>query len=43
MPQLIQESIARLNSHGVHELHLWVTRGNPAVRLYQRLGFDVVA
>jgi len=41
--RLIEESIARLNSNGVHELHLAVTRGNPAVRLYQRLGFDVVA
>ena len=41
--RLIEESIARLDSNGVHELHLAVTPGNPAVRLYQRLGFEVVA
>jgi ribosomal protein S18 acetylase RimI-like enzyme len=41
--RLIEESIARLDSNGVHELHLAVTRGNPAARLYQRLGFEVVA
>ena len=41
--RLIEESIARLDSNGVHELHLAVSRGNPAARLYQRLGFLIVA
>ncbi len=41
--RLIEESIARLASSGVNELHLAVVRGNPAFGLYQRLGFQVVA
>jgi GNAT superfamily N-acetyltransferase len=40
--RLIEESIARLGSAGIGELHLAVTRGNPATRLYERLGFQVV-
>jgi GNAT superfamily N-acetyltransferase len=40
--RLIEESIARLDSAGVSELHLAVTRGNPATRLYERLGFRTV-
>ena len=40
---LIQESIARLASLGVSEIHLAVTRGNPAQRLYERIGFRIVA
>jgi GNAT superfamily N-acetyltransferase len=40
--RLIEESIQRLDAVGVKELHLAVTRGNPAIRLYQRLGFQVV-
>lgn len=40
---LIQESIARLASLGVSEVHLAVTRGNPAQRLYERIGFRIVA
>jgi GNAT superfamily N-acetyltransferase len=39
---LIEESIRRLDAAGVKELHLAVTRGNPAFALYQRLGFEVV-
>lgn len=39
---LIEESIHRLDVAGVKELHLAVTRGNPAADLYQRLGFAVV-
>jgi GNAT superfamily N-acetyltransferase len=39
---LIGESIRRLDAIGVKELHLAVTRGNPAFALYQRLGFEVV-
>ena len=39
---LIEESIHRLDATGVKELHLAVTRGNPAFGLYQRLGFEVV-
>jgi len=39
---LIEESIRRLDAIGVKELHLVVTRGNPAFALYQRLGFEVV-
>jgi GNAT superfamily N-acetyltransferase len=40
--RLIEESIHRLDAIGVKELHLAVTRGNPARALYQRLGFEVV-
>lgn len=40
--RLIGESIRRLDGIGVKELHLAVTRGNPAFALYQRLGFEVV-
>ncbi len=40
--RLIEESIQRLDAIGVKELHLAVTRGNPAFTLYQRLGFEVV-
>jgi ribosomal protein S18 acetylase RimI-like enzyme len=39
--RLIEESIRRLDACGVKELHLAVTRGNPAFALYQRLGFEV--
>jgi GNAT superfamily N-acetyltransferase len=39
---LIQESIARLSLLGVSEVHLAVTRGNPAQQLYERIGFRVV-
>lgn len=39
---LIEESIRCLDAVGVKELHLAVTRGNPAFALYQRLGFEVV-
>jgi ribosomal protein S18 acetylase RimI-like enzyme len=39
---LIEESMRRLDAIGVKELHLAVTRGNPAFALYQRLGFEVV-
>ena len=41
--RLIEESIARLASSGVNELHLAVVRDNPAFGLYQRLRFQVVA
>jgi GNAT superfamily N-acetyltransferase len=40
--RLIEESIHRLDGAGVKELHLAVTRGNPAFALYQRLGFEVL-
>jgi GNAT superfamily N-acetyltransferase len=40
--RLIEESIARLDSAGITELHLAVTRGNPATRLYEQLGFRVI-
>jgi ribosomal protein S18 acetylase RimI-like enzyme len=40
--RLIEESIARLDSAGISELHLAVTRDNPATRLYERLGFRAV-
>ncbi|HUY46539.1 MAG TPA: GNAT family N-acetyltransferase [Streptosporangiaceae bacterium] len=40
--RLIQESIHRLDGIGVKELHLAVTRGNPAFALYHRLGFKVL-
>lgn len=40
---LIHESITRLASLGVSEVHLAVTRGNPAQDLYERFGFRVVA
>jgi len=36
---LIGESVRRLDSAGIKELHLYVTRGNRAERLYRRLGF----
>ena len=39
---LIEESMRRLDAIGVKELHLAVTRANPAFALYQRLGFEVV-
>jgi GNAT superfamily N-acetyltransferase len=38
----IEETILRLDTAGVKELHLTVTRSNPAVALYRRLGFAVV-
>jgi ribosomal protein S18 acetylase RimI-like enzyme len=40
--RLIEESILRLGATGLTELHLAVTRGNPAIALYQRLGFQIV-
>lgn len=40
---LIRESVCRLAALGITELHLAVTRGNPAQRLYERLGFREVA
>lgn len=40
--RLIEESIHHLEAIGRHELHLVVTRGNPAFTLYQRLGFEVI-
>ena len=40
--RLIEESIRRLDAIGAKELHLAVTRGNPAFALYQRLGFEVL-
>jgi predicted N-acetyltransferase YhbS len=39
---LIEECIRGLHGLGVRELHLAVTRGNPAYHLYRRLGFEVV-
>jgi len=39
---LIEDSMRRLDGIGVKELHLAVTRGNPAMALYQRLGFTVI-
>jgi GNAT superfamily N-acetyltransferase len=39
---LIGESIAALAGLKVRELHLAVTRGNPAQHLYERLGFRTV-
>lgn len=40
--QLIQECIRRLHAMGIRELHLAVTKGNPALSLYRRLGFEIV-
>jgi predicted N-acetyltransferase YhbS len=40
--RLIEGSIRGLHGLGVRELHLAVTRGNPAYHLYRRLGFEVV-
>lgn len=40
--RLIEESVARLDAQGLRELHLAVTRDNPAIRLYQRLGFQII-
>lgn len=39
---LIEDSMHRLDLIGVKELHLAVTRGNPAMALYQRVGFTMV-
>jgi GNAT superfamily N-acetyltransferase len=39
---LIRECLTRLDALGESELHLAVTRGNPAQRLYERIGFLVV-
>lgn len=39
---LILESVSRLGALGASELHLAVTQGNPAQRLYERLGFRIV-
>jgi GNAT superfamily N-acetyltransferase len=39
---LIEDSMRRLDGIGIKELHLAVTRGNPAMALYQQLGFTVV-
>ena len=39
---LIRESLTRLDALGESELHLAVTRGSPAQRLYERIGFAVV-
>lgn len=40
---LIEESIRRLDAAEVKELHLAVVRTNPALVLYQRLGFVTVS
>jgi ribosomal protein S18 acetylase RimI-like enzyme len=39
---LIRESVARLAAMGESEVHLAVTRGNLAQRLYERIGFCVI-
>ncbi|HVU60212.1 MAG TPA: GNAT family N-acetyltransferase [Mycobacteriales bacterium] len=39
---LIRLSVSRLADLGESELHLAVTRGNPALALYERIGFRVV-
>jgi GNAT superfamily N-acetyltransferase len=39
---LIENAIWRLDLAGITELHLAVSPTNPARRLYQRLGFEVV-
>jgi GNAT superfamily N-acetyltransferase len=39
---LIRECLTRLDALGESELHLAVTGGNPAQRLYERIGFSVV-
>jgi GNAT superfamily N-acetyltransferase len=39
--RLLAAAAARLRSGGEDELTLWVTAANPAVRLYERLGFRV--
>ena len=38
--RLLGAAAARLRSGGEHELTLWVTAANPAVRLYERMGFQ---
>ena len=40
--QLIEESIHRLDAMGVKELYLAVHPDNPALALYERLGFEVM-
>ena len=39
---LVAESAVRLAALDIPEVHLAVTRGNPAERVYERLGFRVV-
>jgi ribosomal protein S18 acetylase RimI-like enzyme len=39
---LIEDSMRRLDGISVKELHLAVTSGNPAIALYQQLGFQMV-
>jgi ribosomal protein S18 acetylase RimI-like enzyme len=39
---LIQTAVESLHASGVRELHLAVLASNPAVRLYQRMGFEIV-
>ena len=42
MVVMLQSSLADLAAHGVQEALLYVTRGNPAQRLYRALGFREV-
>jgi len=39
---LVAESVARLAALAIPEVHLAVTRGNPAERVYARLGFRTI-
>jgi ribosomal protein S18 acetylase RimI-like enzyme len=40
---LIENAVRRLDALGVTELHLSVLPGNPAPRLYERLGFELIS
>lgn len=40
---VIENAVRRLNALGVTEFHLAVLPGSPARRLYERLGFELVA
>lgn len=39
---LVAESVGRLAGLQIEEVHLAVTRGNPAERVYERLGFRTI-
>jgi ribosomal protein S18 acetylase RimI-like enzyme len=41
--QLLRTCMASLAAAGEAQAHLWVTAANPAVRLYERLGFTDAA
>ncbi|MDR2914602.1 MAG: GNAT family N-acetyltransferase [Tannerella sp.] len=40
--QMMEQMIVLMKSEGYHQVSLSITKGNPAIRLYERLGFQTI-